>query len=249
MLRFFLRPRWLLATVLVIGGAVFTFRMGLWQLDRLAQRRAFNERVLAQIAAERLDLNVDLPSDLYEMEYRKVTVRGRYDFSQEVLLRNQVWENRLGFRVLTPLQIEGRAEAVLVDRGWIPYEQSAPELRSAFAETGLVTVNGVLRRPQSQPDFGGIADPTLSPGQNRLDAWNIVNLERIQQQVNLPLLPMYVQQAADEAWVGPPYRSLALPEISEGSHLGYAIQWFSFSVLLLVGFPFYLRRVSKQDKP
>ncbi len=233
--------RWLLTTLLVITAVGVLIRLGIWQLDRLAQRRAFNARVEAQLTAPELNLNQALPLDgLYDMEYRTVEVTGQYDFSQEVLLRNQAWQNQPGFHVLTPLMIEGRSESVLVDRGWIPYDQA--QKLQAFQEPGLVTVTGMLRRPQSKPDFGGVPDATLAPGQTRLDAWNIVNLERIQQQVDMPLLPVYLQQAPDPAWTSLPYRSLPELELTEGPHQGYALQWFTFAAILALGYPYFVWR-------
>lgn len=241
--------RWILAGVVAIAGALVSIRMGLWQLDRLEQRRTANDQVLAQIYAPELDLNQNkASSDLVGMEYRKVVVSGVYDDSQEVLLRNQAWEGRLGYHVLTPLIIDGSNQAVLVERGWIPFEDGAPELRVKYAEPGLVTVRGVVRLSQFEPDFGGVPDPTLAAGEDRLDAWYVVNLERIQQQVDLELLPVYIQQKPETGWTGPPYRSNAIPEVGTGAHLGFALQWFSYAAILTVGFPFYVRRqVKKQD--
>ena len=240
----FWTPRWILTTLLAIAGVAVLIRLGFWQLDRLTQRRAFNERVSAQIHQPALDLNTaDTPDAAWwDMEYRSVVVRGRYALDQEVLLRNQVWQDQLGFHVLTPLQMEGSGQWVLVDRGWIPFTDGDAARRSQYAEGGLVTVRGMIRRPQEKPDFGGVADPTLTPQQTRLDAWNIVNLARIQQQVSGPLLPIYVQQAPEAAWTALPYRSLPEIEITEGPHLSYAIQWFIFATILGVGYPFFVRR-------
>lgn len=233
--------RWLLTTLLALAAVALLIRLGMWQLDRLAQRRAFNARVQAQLAAPELDMNQATRLDnLYDMEYRAVKVTGRYDHSQEVLLRNQVWQGQIGFHVLTPLKIEGYPGGVLVDRGWIPFEQA--QQRRAFQEQGLVTVKGIIRRPQSKPDFGGVPDPTLAPGQTRLEAWNIVNLERIQQQVDMPLLPVYIQQAPSPSWTRLPYRSLPQLELSEGPHLGYALQWFTFAAILALGYPYFVWR-------
>ena len=235
--------RWILTTLLVIAAVGVMIRLGFWQLDRLEWRRAFNDRVLSQINAEPLDLNTNQPvSELYDMEYRTVTVRGEYDFSQEVLLRNQVWENQLGFHVLTPLRIEGSDWYVLINRGWIPFEEGAPTLRDKYHEGGVVTVQGMIRRGQEKPDFGGVPDPTLAPGELRLDAWNVVNLPRIGDQSGLKLLPVYIQQAPEPAWTALPYRSLPEIEISEGSHMSYAIQWFTYAATLAVGYPFFVRR-------
>lgn len=243
MIKKLLTPRWILTTLLAIAGVLLLIRLGIWQLDRLEWRRAFNARVSAQLNAPLLDLDKGVPlGQLYDMEYRSVTVRGEYDPSQEVLLRNQVWQDRLGFHVLTPLKIEGSDYAVLVDRGWIPFDQAGQDLRAQFDELGVVQVSGMIRRGQAKPDFGGVPDPTLQPGETRLDAWNVVNLARIQQQVDLQLLPVYIQQAPEPGWTSLPYRSLPEIELSEGSHFSYAIQWFTFAAILGLGYPFFLRR-------
>ncbi|MRR30393.1 SURF1 family protein [bacterium] len=246
MLKRLLTVRWILTTLVVIAGVGVLIRLGFWQLDRLDWRRTFNARATSQLNAPRLDLNASQPADqLYDMEYRSATVSGSYDFSQEVLLRNQVWENRLGFHVLTPLKINGTNWYVLVDRGWIPFEDAAA--RSKYEEPGSVTVQGMIRRGQEKPDFGGVADPTMAPGQTHLDAWNVVNLPRITAQSGLNLLPAYIIQAPDAAWTALPYRSLPSIEISEGSHLSYAIQWFTFAAILGLGYPFFVRRQLKRS--
>lgn len=241
MIRSFFTIRWISTTLVVILGVLFLIRLGFWQLDRLEQRRAFNARVLSQIDRPMLDLNRDKfdPADLINMEYRKVIVSGEYDHDQEILLRNQVWEYQPGYHILTPLRLKTN-EAILVDRGWIPLD--AADQLAQFHEPGMQRVKGWIRRPQSKPDFGGVPDPTLSPGEARLSAWNIVNLERIQQQVSFSLLPVYIQQMPESGWQRMPHRSQPVLQLSEGSHLGYALQFFSFAALLFLGYPFFVWR-------
>jgi surfeit locus 1 family protein len=187
-----------------------------------------------------------LSADLANMEYREVVVSGEYDFSQEVALRNQAWNDHYGVHLLTPLRIAGTDQYVLADRGWIPGDDfdPAPGARqdwSKYAEPGIVEVRGIIRLPQSRADFGRIADPTPAPG-GRLEAWNLVNVTQIGQQMPYPLLPVYIQQAPDPAWTSMPYRSQPELELTEGPHLGYAIQWFTFATILGLGYPFYVRR-------
>jgi surfeit locus 1 family protein len=245
MMQAFLTRRWILTTLLVIGGVALCVRLGFWQLDRLAWRRAFNTRVEAQINAPQLDLNRQTPSSdaLSQMEYRSVTVTGTYDFSQEIILRNQVYDNQLGYHVFTPLRVAGSDLTILVERGWLPADQSSLPARTRFEEAGQVSVSGVLRQGLNQPDYGGAVNPTLSPGETHLDAWNYINLDQIQAQTSLKLVPVYLQQAPDPAWTKLPYRQVNLPEITEGPHEGYAIQWFSFATLLGGGYPFFVRRM------
>jgi surfeit locus 1 family protein len=241
--------RWFLTTLLVIAAVGVLIRLGVWQLDRLAQRREFNAHVIAQLKAAPLTLDsATFSADLLSMEYRAVVVTGWYDPAQQVVLRNQVWQNQPGVDLLTPLVISGTKRAVLVDRGWIPSEDAAPDKRSKYDEGDIVAVRGVLRRPQTQPDFGGVPDPPLAAGQTRLDAWNIVNLERISHQVSVPLLPAYIQQSPGSTQTAPPYRSEPQLDLTEGPHFSYALQWFTFAAILAIGYPIYVRRQTSHVK-
>ena len=255
MLRPLFSRKWWWTTLLVIAAAGVMARLGVWQLDRLAQRRAFNTRVSAQLAQPPLELiGETLAADpalrsgqaLVDMEYRSVTVSGTYDFSQQVALRNQVWDagqatDRIGVHLLTPLVIAGTDQAaIIVDRGWIPLEQAAPEAWSKFDEPGTVEVKGVIRLSQSRGDFGSVSDPA-----GDLREWNLVNLPRIGEQISRPLLPVYIQQSPAPPWRALPYRTQPELDLSEGPHFGYAVQWFVFAAMLGIGYPFYVRQSSQ----
>lgn len=239
--------RWILATILVVVGVSVNVRLGIWQLDRLEQRRAFNARVLAQINQPVLKLDGPaLSEDLAGMEYRKVVVKGDYDQSHEVALRNQAWENQVGVHLLTPLHIEGSDAYVLVDRGWVPDSDYVYDGWDQYAEPGKVEVMGVIRASQSKPDFGRRSDPTPIPGGEPLKAWYFANVEAISKQVPYTLLPIYVQQAPTSGWNGLPYRTQPNLELSEGPHMGYAVQWFTFAAILGLGYPFFIRRQERR---
>ncbi|MGC8855630.1 MAG: SURF1 family protein [Anaerolineae bacterium] len=238
--------QWILTTLLVILGAAVCVRLGIWQLDRLAQRRAFNAHVLEMRALPPLDLNTSTAADLTSMEYRAVRVRGKYDFEHQVALRNQYYGDQYGFHLLTPLLLED-GRAILIDRGWIPADgNDSPAAWRAYDEPGEITLEGIIRLGRARPDVGGVPDRTLAPGQTRLDFWNFVNLERIAGQVPYPLLPVYVQPNVNPDDSTPPIPFQPEVEISEGPHLGYALQWFTFAAILLFGYPFYLRKSSAE---
>lgn len=234
-------------TILTLVTIVGTIRLGIWQLDRLEQRRNFNTRVQAQIDQPVLELDQNaLSSDVGDMEYREVIVRGIYDHSQEIAVRNQHWQNQWGAHLVTPLVIDGSNQAILVDRGWIPAEDFESGKWSKYAEPGTVQVKGVIRASKQKADFGGRGDPTPSPGENARASWNFVNVEGISQQVSIPLLPAYIQQAPETNWEGPPYRSQPKLDLTEGSHQSYAIQWFTFALIAAIGYPLYLYRRNKK---
>lgn len=239
--------RWLLPTVLVVIGVLINVRLGIWQLDRLEQRRAFNNRVMAQIDQPVLELTGEnLDQDLASMEYRDVIVTGSYEFENEVALRNQAFGSQPGVHLLTPLHITGSDQVVLVNRGWVPIENGDFESWSSYPEPGQVTVQGMIRASQDKPDYGGRSDTVPAAGEAPLKVWYFANLDGISRQLPYPLLPVYIQQAGNPSWTGLPYRTQPELDLSEGPHQGYAIQWFTFAAILGIGYPFFIHRQERR---
>ncbi len=243
-LRLMFSRKWILTTLLVVVGSGICVRLGIWQLDRLAQRQAFNAHYLATSVLPTLTISSVPPDDLSQMEYRHVIVAGAYDFEHQIVLRNQYFQNQPGYFLLTPLKVSVDGTALLVERGWIPARgNETPADWRKYDQPGGVTISGILRLGETASEIGGVADPTLVPGQDGLDFWNIVNLERIARQVPYKLLPVFVQLDPEPARAEPPYPYQPEVEISEGPHFGYAMQWFTFAALLFFGYPlFYLRK-------
>lgn len=234
--------RWILTTLIVLVGTAVCARLGVWQLDRLAGRRVFNAHILSMRALPALNLNSNINEDLVAQQYRRAFVDGTYDFANQFAIRNQVHNNEFGYHLLTPLRLpDGRA--VLVDRGWVPAEgNDTPSSWSRYDVAGPLQARGVLRLGTSESTFGGQSDPTLSPHQSRLDFWTFINFERIAVQTPYALLSVYLQLDPGPSDDAPPIPFQPEIEISEGPHMGYAIQWFSFAAMMLLGYPFYLRK-------
>jgi len=247
MLRLLFSRRWWWTTLLVLAAIGVTIRLGFWQLDRNAQRQADITRVQAAINLPVLDLNLrPLPAELESMEYRQVVATGVYDFDHQVALRNQVRSRMLGtdpgVALLTPLLLPDGG-AVMVQRGWIPLDYKTPASWKQFDEPGMVRVNGIIRLSLEKGEVGkSLLDPTLSPGEARLEFWNFVNLERLQEQLPFSILPVYIQQAPGSDPESLPYRQLEQPDLDPGAHVGFALQWFFYAGLLIIGYPIWLMR-------
>jgi surfeit locus 1 family protein len=225
------RRRWL--SLLALAGAALCCGLGIWQLDRLAQRQARNDAINARMALPALQLGA-APADPDALEYRRVEARGVYDPEQEIVLRTRALDGAPGVHVVTPLRLKGSDAAVLVDRGWVPLDLAAPMARRAYAEPGEVIVLGIARR--SQAGVRGPSEAPLPTGQTRRDAWFRVDIAQIEQQAGYRLLPLFIEQQSRPDDPALP-RRITTGDTGPGPHLSYALQWFSFAMILLVGYP------------
>lgn len=231
--------RYGLTTLLVIIACGVMIRLGFWQLDRLAQRQALNAEIVRNLAAAPLTMTeVSQVDDLEMRKFQSLEVSGVFDHSQEVALQNQTWQGEPGVHLITPLIIEGSGQAILVDRGWIPYPAVESEKWVKFQTTGPVEVVGMIQLSQPRPNAPPLVEPELSIFR--------VDIDRLQGQISHPLLPVFIVQSPTQGQTGLPYRHKPEIQLTNGSHLGYAIQWFSFALILAVGYVVgFIRRHSQ----
>ncbi len=225
-----------LITALAVAAACV--RLGFWQLSRLRQRRQSNDVIRSQMAIPPLEISdADLPAGL--TAYRHVVASGTLDSSRQVILLNRSYNDEPGNHLITPLLLTSSGPAILVDRGWIPYDDSTGIDLSGLDPPGNVQIHGILRASQPEPGWSILADPP-SNGEWR-QSWRNLSLERLQTQFPYPILPVYLAQTDPLNGADLP-RPDATIDLSEGPHLSYAIQWFSFALIALVGGGIWLRR-------
>lgn len=245
--------RWWWVTLLVIAMMILLARLGVWQLDRLAQRRAANAALVAALNQPPIPLNDDtatmrayaprdVPPDLAD---REVMVSGTYAYEDQLIVKLQPWQGQPGVHLITPLRIEGSDAAVLVDRGWIP--DSEYEAGHRFDDrSGSVTVKGYIALTETLRR--GVAVDPVTSGIGGDEVYR-VDIAAIQDELPYPLLPFYVKESPPEAGDGE--LPLATPreiDLSEGPHLSYAIQWFIFSVGLGVAYVIFVNRSLSREE-
>ena len=218
----------------------------------MEQRRSYNALLESRLEASpqpfdslASQYNLTAPEEVQDSAaYRRAEATGRYDTQNEVLLRSRALGGQPGYHVLTPLLLDDN-RALLVDRGWVPFELDQPPIAEAAPPTGEVSVEGILFPSQEQPTGFGAKDPA----EGELGAVFYVNTERLEQQLPYRLEPIYLelgQQAP--AQTSPLPVAPAPPELTEGSHLGYALQWFSFAAIGVIGYAFLMRGVLTSDE-
>lgn len=234
-----LSPAWVVKHAVALLLVALLAGLGLWQLDRLGQRRAANAERLAILEQNPATLTAD--ADPAALVGRRVRMRGVYLNEQSVVLRGRKSDSGVdGVHLLTPLRLAGADVAVLVDRGWLPASQRDPRALAAYAIPREVEVDGIARAPQVRPDAPLAPIDVPLPGETRIAAWVRADVAAIQRQVSAPLLPLYVEALPTPA--DPPLPAPADPRrLDEGPHLGYALQWFTFAAIVGVGYVLLIR--------
>lgn len=242
-MRVLLAPRWLVAHFVVLAICVGCLVAGFWQLERLEQRRTANAIQEARYTQDPLPVAnlVDLSGgDLESLEFRRATATGTFVPEEEILVRSQVFSGRAGFHVVTPLVLEG-GEAVMVNRGWVPLEFDDPPVTAAPPPEGTAAVEGMVRATQERAAFG--RDDAAAGG---ADTVSRVDLGYLNDLTTADLLPVYLETVGDQDPTSLPIPAAAPVFDDEGPHLNYAIQWFSFAAVGVVGYGFLLRRALRR---
>jgi len=241
MYRFLLTPRWLAFHVLVVFGIVLMVNLGFWQLRRLDERQAFNAAVESRIDLPPAPLDEVLAPgvDPDSVEWRSVTASGTYLPAEQFVVVNRSQGGMAGEMVVTPLELaDGRL--LLVTRGFVPLgEEAAP------APTGTVDVTGRLR-PSQQRQTGQLSDSSSG----ELTEAQRVDIPRLAPQLPGETVPMYVELTESQpAGTGGYPQPVTPPELADGPHLSYALQWFIFSAAVVVGWVLAVRKsvTSRRD--
>lgn len=215
--------------LLAIGLAVVFVRLGLWQLDRRAERRAAN-----RVLAERLDAPpvpfAALPTDTGLVRYRRATLTGAADYANEVVVANRTRNGSPGVHFLTPLRIAGDSVAVLVNRGWVYAPDGTSPAAGDWREDDTLTVTGFLGT------LPGAAEATPAP-EGRPRVALRLDHPTIQARVPYPVRARYlvVSDTVDPAVAATPVRVPPPLPTDEGPHLAYAVQWFAFALIAVGG--------------
>jgi cytochrome oxidase assembly protein ShyY1 len=242
--RFALRPRWLLSHVLVAILIVTMIGLGLWQLRRLDDRRDRNaliEQRTEEPAAPLAEvLEIDDRESAEGVRFRRVELSGTYEVGSDVLVRNRTFDGQPGSWLLATLRLDDGG-AVVVSRGWVPVtgEQAPPD--EALAPDGPVTVDGIIETTQERGRFG-----STDPAEGTLRRVARVDVERLADQIDGQAYPVWVQATTERPDPGELPVPVEPPELDDGPHFGYAMQWFTFCLIALIGYPLVLRRVARQ---
>lgn len=223
----------ILAALVVAAVCV---RLGFWQLSRLHQRRAINAVVASRLHMPEATTLAALPTDTAESRFRRVRLRGRYDYAHEVRLTGRSRNGSPGVNIVTPLRLADTGVAVLVNRGWVYSPNSADADLSRWREGDSATVVGFVSTLGTRRGDAGSAH-----GDGRSVRW--IDDAAFARQAGYPVTPFtVVQQDGSGASADSVPARLEVPPLDEGPHLSYAFQWFSFATIAVVGMGIFVAR-------
>jgi surfeit locus 1 family protein len=217
-------------------AAVLFVRLGVWQLDRRAQRRAWNATVKTRLSSPEVDWE-QLPRDTSLIRYRRVLVHGTPDYDHERVLAARTRRGSPGVNLITPLRFNGRDTALIVNRGWV-YSPDGATVSLSRWHTNETVYSGYV---DILPPSGG------APFKERPQVLSRLSLAALTPTIPYPVAPFYLVALGDTIPAIDRPANLELPPLDDGPHLSYAIQWFAFAAVALGGAAAVLSRYSRRN--
>jgi surfeit locus 1 family protein len=260
----------LVGSLLVLLVAATCVRLGIWQLHRLAQRRAHNALVAGRMHAAPLVLRRAW-RDTAGLAYRSARATGSWDPGRSIVLAGRSMNGEPGVYLLTPFVLQD-GSAILVNRGWLPSPDAAtvdlhpyggdlaPWTPGAPAPTGDV---GSLLPATPQGILLPVPWGRVPESGSFRRTWYHLDARALARQFPYRIEPLVLQLTPDSAATGPAAartartgappglpRRVPPPALDEGPHFSYAIQWFSFAVIGIVGWiALLVRRNEAAENP
>lgn len=217
-----------LFVALSLAVAAGCVRLGVWQLERRDQRRTHNAAVEARIHQPPVPVDTLLHGEAGPgaLQYRAAEVEGTPDFDQELVLATRTHNGAPGVHLLTPVRVAGSDRVILVNRGWVYSPDGVQVDLARWRDTARVFRGYVEEFVAAE----GIAILASRPRTLRR-----MDRDSIEALLPYPVAPAYVVLTGS----GPPSPDrpalLATPALGDGPHFNYAMQWFGFALVAVVG--------------
>ena len=221
--RFHFQPR-LITTLAAAAGIALTLAAANWQLGRAHEKEGLAAR-LEMLAREPPVSLTSVEVSAADVEWRRVTARGRFEPEYAVLVDNRMRRGVAGYHVLMPLAIDGGRRHVLVNRGWIAGTGDRSRLPEVKTPAGTVEITGLAVTPSRR-----FLELSANAAEGKV--WQNLTLERYRQVVPILLQPVVIQQESPlEDGLA---REWDPPDLGVNTHYGYVFQWLALALTILV---------------
>ncbi|OMH30286.1 SURF1 family protein [Motiliproteus sp. MSK22-1] len=236
-------PHWILTAVVGLLVAVFVY-LGLWQLERAEQKQQLAETLTLRQQQKPLALiddmlleesNLQEPSDpenfAQKLEYRQLKVEGEFLPEKSVLIENRKHRGKTGFHVITPFLLSKGEHILLINRGWV---KAGPELSIPQFDTpsGTLQLIGTVSIPSPPVLDLTDSDQSGTAVTGSIQRWPFFTLERYQQWSGGDIYPLVLLLSPESQ--GGFTRQWPKPQVDPSMHIGYALQWFAFALIVIL---------------
>ena len=215
--------RYLIPSILIVATIVFLTSLGFWQLDRANEKRAI-EASIQKANTGIVELITD-ENRLLEKEYYQVRLKGQYQSNKQFIYDNQIVDQVSGYYVLTPFKLENQPSAIIINRGFIPWNGD----REKLADVSIKKTKSEIKVQISKP-IKRIELKSSEIGNNFPVLIQAVDLVKMSELAGIDFSSMVglLDAAMDDGFVRKwePYTG------SIEKHIGYAVQWFLMAIVL-----------------
>ncbi|RJS47161.1 SURF1 family protein [Nocardioides cavernaquae] len=231
-LSFLVSRRWVLFAIIVGLLAYVAWWLGEWQFHRLEDRRDRNAVIERNESASAVPVSTVLSTSRSvpaSAEWTRITATGTYDVEHTVQVRYRTYEGNSGVEVVVPL-VTSSGTAVLIDRGWLATDTATAQLADIpDPPTGTVTVTGWARADAT-------GESTAVSGEGGAVSTRAISSRTIAAETGLTTYQGFVQLDKESPEPATALRAGELPDLGNGPHFFYGLQWWFFGVLAIFGF-------------
>ncbi|MDH5600384.1 MAG: SURF1 family protein [Gammaproteobacteria bacterium] len=199
--------------------------LGTWQVFRAMEKEELQKKMDFKYEEKTFILKRGI-NNIESKNYIQVEAIGHYDKINEILIDNAIHKGRAGYHVLTPFILKEDQSVIMVNRGWIPVNRDRSVLPELKTPDGRLHISGIIAPPKSKPPLI-LGEPDISS-----KLWLYFDEKVFEKKIGQPILPMIILLGENDEhgyirkW--PKYEGKA------SMHIGYAIQWYAFALIVLV---------------
>lgn len=229
--------RFLVPSILILATMAFLVSLGFWQLDRADQKRTIEASIQkANTGVVELIIN---QNELLNKEYYEVRLQGSYIGDKQFIYDNQIVDQASGYYVLTPFVLTGQSNAIMINRGFIPWNGRRDQLADIAVDYApreiKIQVSKPIKRIELKTSDISNQFPVL------IQAIDFDVIEEISSTSFVDVIGL-LDPSSDDGFVRKwePYTG------SIEKHIGYAIQWFLMALVLgIIGIRIGLKQRKK----
>ncbi|MDO9364978.1 MAG: SURF1 family protein [Methylotenera sp.] len=220
--KYVFKPSWLGTLILIICVPLF-IKLGLWQYNKAALKQEIQSNYEIAVSTDALKLPSQV-DNFNAWQYKKIKIKGTYNTQYQILLDNQVENNKAGFHVLTPLKLADRNDYILINRGWVEGGAVHNNIPDIVTPSEPIEVVGQVSIPSKKIfTLESNAEKTVW---NKV--WQHMDMDRYQKSVPITVLPVVIKLDA-KSNAGGFVRHWQIPASRIATNIGYAYQWFGFA--------------------